>query len=339
MGSRQIGIVWDINKCMGCQTCTVACKMVWTNGQGMDHMWWMKTNTVPGKGSPKDWESMGGGYDKNEKLSPGKLPTLQEFGEAWQFNHEEVFYGGNPEAYLKATPRPTWGPNWEEDLGAGDYPNSYFFYLPRMCNACSRPSCVEACPVKGAIYKREEDGIVLIDEATCEGAKCVQECSRACPYKVIYRNTAKPLSQMCNMCLVRLEKGVAPACVRLCPGRAGSISYLDDTKGRVHKLVNEWKVALPLHPEFGTTPNVYYVPPLSPPKIDRNGDLEEDHPRIPIEYLRSLFGAGVDAALETLKWEREKQHREGKPELMDILIARRWQELVGDFTKDPAEVH
>lgn len=338
MSSHQIGIVWDINKCMGCQTCTVACKMVWTNGQGMDHMWWMKTNTVPGKGSPKDWESMGGGYDKNGKLALGKLPTLQEFGEAWQFNHEEVFYGGNPEAYLKASPRPTWGPNWEEDIGAGDYPNSYFFYLPRMCNACSNASCVEACPVKGAIYKREEDGIVLIDEATCERAKCDQECSRACPYKVIYRNTAKPLSQKCNMCLARLEKGVAPACVRLCPGRAGSIYYLDDTKGRVHKLVNEWKVALPLHPEFGTTPNVYYVPPLSPPKIDRNGDLEEDRPRIPIEYLRSLFGPGVDAALETLKREREKQRQRERSELMDVLIARRWVELVGQFAKDPAEV-
>lgn len=339
MSKRQLVMVFDINKCMGCQTCTIACKMQWTNYKGMEHMWWVKTNTMPGKGSPRDWEQMGGGYDQRGNLVQGKLPTLQEFGEAWEFNHEEVFYGGNsPEVHLKANVMPSWGPNWEEDTGSGTYPNSYFFYMPRLCNICSRPSCVEACPVPGAIGKREEDGIVLINEEKCEGASCRQECSRACPYKVIYRNTLRPVSQMCNFCLPRLERSVAPCCVRQCPGRAGWIDYMDNEEGSVYKLVNKWKVALPLHPEYGTIPNVYYIPPLSPPLIDKNTDINPNQSRIPAEYLRSLFGASVDAALDTIKGEIARKRRGEPSELSDILIARRWDELVGQFRTDPAEV-
>ena len=338
MDKRQLAIVWDINKCMGCQTCTVACKMLWTSFPGMEHMWWVKANTLPGKGSPRDWEKMGGGYDQKGDLVLGKRPSLQEFGEAWEFDHEKVFYGGDSKAHLKPDPIPSWGPNWDEDIGAGSYPNSYLFYLTRLCNACSRPSCVEACPVPGAIIKREQDGIVLIDEEKCDGARCQQECSSACPYKVIYRNTTRPVSQMCNFCLPRLERGVAPCCVRQCPGRTGWIDYLDNLEGSVCKLVKEWKVALPLHPEYGTAPNVYYVPPLSPPRINQGNDIDLSQPRIDMDYLRFLFGPAVDAALDTLKGEMARQRRGEHSELMDILIARRWNELMGEFGKDPAEV-
>ncbi|HEX9145604.1 MAG TPA: 4Fe-4S binding protein, partial [Candidatus Binatia bacterium] len=47
---KQLAFVIDLNKCMGCHTCTIACKTLWTNDKGMDHMWWMKVNTLPGKG-------------------------------------------------------------------------------------------------------------------------------------------------------------------------------------------------------------------------------------------------------------------------------------------------
>lgn len=115
------------------------------------------------------------------------------------------------------------------------------------------------------------------------------------------------------------------------------MGYLDDEKGPIHKLVKQWKVALRLHAEFGTEPNVYYVPPLSPAGFAGNGSVDQSRPRIPIEYLRSLFGSGTDGALDTLKSEMAKRKRGEKSELMDILIVYRWpNDIFPDFTHDPA---
>ena len=133
-GSRQLAMVFDLNKCIGCQTCAVACKMLWTRDEGSDYQWWCTVNTVPGKGSPKDWESMGGGYENGE-LILGKAPDREDFGGGWDFNYNEVFYGEGPPG--KKIPlrvvgeQPTWGPNWDEDQGGGQYPNNYYYYLPR----------------------------------------------------------------------------------------------------------------------------------------------------------------------------------------------------------------
>jgi len=148
----------------------------------------------------------------------------------------------------------------------------------------------------------------------------------------------RQVAQKCDGCLDRIEQGVAPACVRQCPGRMIWIDFMDNTDGPVYKLVKEWKVALPLHSEFGTYPNVFYVPPMAPPPFNENGEVDTSRPRIPMEELRKLFGPNVDGALQTLQQERERKRQEGQSELMDILIARRWQELLGPFPKDPSEV-
>ncbi len=64
--SRQIAFVFDLNKCIGCQTCSVACKVLWHQEEpGADEQWWCSVNTIPGRGTPRDWEEMGGGYDAN----------------------------------------------------------------------------------------------------------------------------------------------------------------------------------------------------------------------------------------------------------------------------------
>jgi len=103
---------------------------------------------------------------------------------------------------------------------------------------------------------------------------------------------------------------------------------LDDENGPIDKLVNQWKVALPLHPEYGTEPNVFYVPPILPPKFDENGNfVDECDPRVPMEYLRSLFGPDVDQALITLHEEMERKQQGKESELMDLLIAREWKSL------------
>ena len=337
--SRQIAMVFDLNKCVGCQTCAVACKMLWTRDDdrqdGTDYMWWCSVNTMPGRGYPRDWEQMGGGY-RDGVLQSGRLPARADFGGGWDFNYDEVYYAGKgTSAHLAPVgEEPAWGPNWDEDQGAGDWPNSYFFYLPRLCNHCTHPACVEACP-SGAMFKREEDGLVLRDESLCQGD---QACAAACPYKKIFFNEQRQVSQQCIMCFPRLEQGVAPACARQCPGRLVFVGYLDDEEGPIHKLVHEWQVALPLHPEYGTAPNVFYVPPLSPARLNQDGSPDEEQPRIPLEYLEGLFGPRVGRALDTLKAEMAKTRAGKKSSLMDILTVYHWKELFGPFTRDPSTI-
>jgi len=330
---RQLSMVLDLNKCLGCQTCTIACKRLWTRDEGMDYMWWNSVNTQPGRGTPRDWEKMGGGF-KNKMAQAGELPSKALFGDAWEFNHEEVFFGGKgSDTHLKVVgEQPEWGPNWDEDQGGGEYPNSYYFYLPRICNHCTDPACVAACPRK-AIEKREEDGIVVINEDNCRGYRF---CMEACPYKKIYYNNLKKVAQKCFFCFPRIEKGVVNACVRQCPGRIRFVGYRDDPEGPISKLVDKWKVAIPLHPESGTNPNVFYVPPIAPPRFDMDGNIDESEPRIPNEYLISMFGPAVMDALGVLKAEMAKTRAGEKSELMDLLIAYRWTDMFKGFDRDPA---
>jgi ethylbenzene hydroxylase subunit beta/complex iron-sulfur molybdoenzyme family reductase subunit beta len=338
---RQLAWVFDLNKCIGCQACSVACKVLWTNEQppGRDHMWWITVNTQPGLGSPRDWENMGGGY-KNGRLVLGRLPSDEEFGSGWDYNYEEVLAGGGgPATHLqKTTGSKSWGMNWDEDEGAGEFPNAYYFYLPRMCNHCSEPACVEACP-NDTLFKHEEDGLVLRNEDHCRGGEnCGRACAQACPYKKIYFNPIAKVSQHCIGCFPRIEHGVAPACVRQCPGRAAFVGFLDDDDTLVSKLAKQWQVALPLHPEFGTKPNVYYVPPLSPAPLHEDGSFDEEGERIPPSYLESLFGPKVHGVLDVLRAELDKKRRGQDSEVMDTLILYRWSDALGHLTRDPAEI-
>jgi len=133
------------------------------------------------------------------------------------------------------------GPNWDDDLGgspvyAENDPNLasitpeekqtlfeleriVFFYLPRICNHCLNAACVAACP-SGAIYKRGEDGIVLINQEVCRGWRF---CVTACPYKKTFYNWSTGKSEKCILCFPRIETGQAPACFHSCVGR---IRYL-----------------------------------------------------------------------------------------------------------------
>jgi complex iron-sulfur molybdoenzyme family reductase subunit beta len=340
MSRRQLAMVMDLNKCIGCQTCTSACKTQWTNRNGRDYMYWNNVETHPGRGYPRDWRKSGGGFDVAGKVKEGRIPNLaHDYGVPFDLNYAKALnaqgaqdphndaehpkgasFGAPP--HLQPLTPPTFGPGWDEDAGAGEYPNTHFFYLPRICNHCSNPACLAACP-RGAIYKREEDGIVLVDQERCRG---YQHCVGACPYKKVYFNPMFRRSEKCIFCYPRIEQGLAPACARQCAGRIRFVSFLDDEDGPVHKLVTKWKVALPLHAEFGTQPNVYYVPPLSPDKLDAQGRPTGER-RIPDTFLVELFGPRVPDVLKLLQAEREKKRRGEASELMDLLIAYRHEEM------------
>jgi DMSO reductase family type II enzyme iron-sulfur subunit len=317
---RQIAFVTDLNKCIGCQTCTVACKKMWTKDNGQDFQYWMNVETHPGKGYPKDWQLKGGGY-KDNKLQIGKMPVLEDYGIPFQFDFKGRLFEGKP-GPVKPEPDAKWGPNWEEDMGAGEYPNAYYFYLPRMCNHCSKPACLESCP-SDAIYKRKEDGLVIVNQEKCTAQL---ECVKSCPYGAIFFNKETDVAEKCIGCFPMLEKNKAPICVGSCVGRARFTGYLGDMNSTVDKLVNKWKIALPLHGEFGTMPNEYFIPPLSPIKESMSGEFGMEE-KIPLSLLEELFGNNVNRSLNMLKDERNKRMMNKPSELMDLLIAQTNKEL------------
>jgi DMSO reductase family type II enzyme iron-sulfur subunit len=324
---RQVAMVMDLNKCLGCQTCTVACKKLWNRENGADYAYWNNVETLPGQGYPRRWQESGG-RDADGAVKRGEVPGLEaDYGRAWKFNQTDVVHSNSKQGntWLRPDGEPKWGPNWDEDRGAGSYPqDNHYFYLPRICNHCTHPACLDACP-RAAIEKRDEDGIVLVDQDRCHGYRF---CVEACPYKKVFFDTERQVANKCIFCMPRVEEGVAPACARQCPGRLRFVGYLDDEEGPIHKLVHRFKVALPLHPEYGLQPNVFYVPPMSSSALDDKG-RPTGEPRIPVATLEGLFGPEVRAALATVEAERAKRKRGEASELMDLLIAYDWNESFG----------
>lgn len=325
---RQVAMVLDLNKCLGCHTCSVACKKLWNTDDGTGYAYWNNVETLPGKGYPaRVHDPETAGRDLNGATKRGQIPDLDTgYGRAWTFRHKDVLAStGRPapeKEWLRPVEAAQWGPNWDEDHGEGSYPqDNHYFYLPRLCNHCTHPACRDACP-RGAIHKRQQDGIVLVDQDRCHGYRF---CVEACPYKKVYYDHVRQVSAKCIFCMPRIEEGVAPACARQCPGRLRFVGYRDDREGPIWKLVDKWQVAIALHPEYGLGPNVFYVPPMSPPRFDARG-VATDEPRIPLAYLESLFGAAAGPALAVLHAERDKAKRGESSELMDLLIAYDWQQ-------------
>ena len=109
-----------------------------------------------------------------------------------------------------------------------------FFYFPRICNHCLNPSCVASCP-SGALYKRGEDGIVLVDQTRCRGWRA---CVAACPYKKMFFNWDTGKSEKCILCFPRLETGQAPACFHSCVGRIRYLGVLLYDASRIEEVAS-----------------------------------------------------------------------------------------------------
>ncbi len=125
-------------------------------------------------------------------------------------------------------------------------------FIPKICNHCEHPSCVDVCPVN-ATYKRE-DGLVLIDDELCIGCGA---CINACPYGARYHNPVKGIADKCTFCEHRLDKGLLPACVEACPTTARVFGNLYDDESTISKLVDEYPTQV-LKPETGNEPMVFY---------------------------------------------------------------------------------
>jgi len=292
----QIGMVLNLDKCIGCHTCSVTCKNVWTNRPGVEYAWFNNVESKPGIGFPVDWENQQrwkGGWELNKKgrltLKVGNkvgllsgifanpnLPQIDDYYEPFDYNYEHL--QNAPESKSQPIARPysqitglkinkiIAGPNWEDDLGGefskrcqdynfaniekqiyGQFENSFLAYLPRLCEHCLNPACVASCP-SGAIYKREEDGIVLIDQDKCRGWRM---CVSGCPYKKIYFNWKSGKSEKCIFCYPRIESGEPTICSETCVGRIrylGVILYdadriceaasVEDTQGLYEKQLS-----------------------------------------------------------------------------------------------------
>jgi nitrate reductase beta subunit len=282
---RQIAYVFDPNKCIACQTCTVACKQTWTWATGQEYMLWNNVETKPYGFHPTGWDVklvdlLGPAVWDNASYAGKTVFEAASAGNrvaGWLFDDEHWAHPNLGEdeptgvaeqgTYIDGLPHPMW-----------------FSYLARICNHCTYPACLAACP-RQAIYKRPEDGIVLVDQARCRG---YQECNAACPYKKVMFNPITRVSEKCIACFPKIEAGEQPQCVTSCIGRIRLQGFISapgevDPGNPIDFIVKVKKIALPLYPQSGTEPNVYYIPPI----------------HVPRPYLRQMFGPGADGAVAT----------------------------------------
>lgn len=437
----QIAMVFHLDKCIGCHTCSIACKNLWTDRKGAEYMWWNNVETKPGTGYPHRWEDQedykGGWIKEGNKVTlkgAGKfrgfknifhnpnLPVLDDYYEPWTYKYDDLI--SSPEGNDQPTARPVSlvtgenidlkaGPNWDDDLSGSELyaKNDVNFkamtkqeqeemfslerlvmmYLPRICNHCLNPTCAAACP-SGALYKRGEDGIVLVNQEKCRAWRM---CVTACPYKKVYYNWSTGKSEKCILCYPRLEVGEVPACMHSCVGRIRYLGVLlydadkiekavhqdDDQlidaqldtlldpfdpevikkakengihdsviasaqKSPIYKWVKEWGLALPLHAEYRTMPNLFYVPPLLPimgnvtdniyDTVNKSYFTSIDRCRLPVKYLANLFSIGDEGRVRKVlkKLMAVRMHRRHETtkdmEKEDIVAALKEAELTAE---------
>ncbi len=284
------GMIVNVNRCINCNTCSFACKSTWTSGKGQEYMWWMNVETEPYGGYPMGWDmrlldDLGPGQTIFEAAENGEAAKGYIAGkEEWEYPAlgDDMVHGEYPD-----------GDVVESDPAEGEYHDMWQFYLPRLCNHCKNPACLAACPRK-AIYKREEDGIVLLDQERCRGYR---KCVRACPYHKPMYNPETGITEKPVGCYPRIENGDVPRCVSSCIGKTrlhGNINRGPDAghpngkssaaagRSPINYLAkSDEKVALPLYPGFGTQPQVYYLPPY----------------HVPPAFLEQLFTPNSDEKL------------------------------------------
>lgn len=237
--AKKLGLVIDLDICVGCHACAVNCKE-WNSG---------------GHSAPMtDWNA----YSGTES-------TDGDDAGAWGvwFNRVHTYE-------------------------AGEGAESRTVHFPRSCLHCEEPACVTVCPT-GASYKREEDGIVLVNPETCIGCKL---CSWACPYGAREYDYEDGVMKKCTLCIDKIynenleEVDRVPACVSTCPVGARHFGDLGDADSAVSKLVSE-RGGYDLMPEMNYKPTNKYLPP----RPRRNGAGDTGAPT----RLEALAAEAADA--------------------------------------------
>jgi nitrate reductase beta subunit len=266
----QMAMVMNLDKCIGCHTCSVTCKQAWTNRSGTEYVWFNNVETRPGLGYPRtyeDQEKWKGGWEVTKRgrlrlkggnrfkklatiFSNPKLPSIDEYYEPWTYDYSTLTDAPAQQHTPVARPKSLisgddmkveWSANWDDDLGGStatarrdpllkavgdkvrfEFEQTFMFYLPRICEHCLNPSCAASCP-SGAIYKRSEDGIVLVDQDRCRGWRM---CVSGCPYKKVYFNHRTGKAEKCTFCFPRVEVGLPTVCSETCVGRLRYIGLM-----------------------------------------------------------------------------------------------------------------
>jgi Fe-S-cluster-containing dehydrogenase component len=152
-----------------------------------------------------------------------------------------------------AKPQPEWGQFWIKlnEIERGQIPQVKVSYIPILCQHCVDAPCIQACPIEGALYTRD-DGLVIIDPKKCTGCR---NCIDVCPYDAIFYNDALALAQKCTGCAHILDRGwpiTEPRCVDNCPHGAIVI-------GEESALSNSMVGSETLHSEYDLTTKVHYI--------------------------------------------------------------------------------
>ncbi|HAZ12485.1 MAG: 4Fe-4S ferredoxin [Bdellovibrionales bacterium GWA2_49_15] len=127
------------------------------------------------------------------------------------------------------------------------------FFVPKLCNHCANPPCVQVCPV-GATFQTK-DGVVLVDESYCVGCRY---CIQACPYGARYMHPEKNVADKCTFCYHRIAKGLLPACVEVCPTQARVFGDLNKRSSPLHHFLRFHPIRT-LKSELNTRPKAFYA--------------------------------------------------------------------------------